>query len=172
MKCKFALKNRFSDFILVKTKKKIEDHIADCSFCSEQVAKSDEVETFFKERKGLLSPTPDHAPLLHDIRNYREERERSWWYTIMNVLPLEPAYRRGVLYGTACLVIMMGSMVFNIPDRLITVLNPAQTSGEALEEHCFYLLEHVLTQESDLFGDCTISKTLVNLDKLIVLSDK
>ena len=164
MKCKYALKNRFSDSILVKTKNKIEDHIANCSLCSEQIAKTNEVETFLKERRGLLSPKPGHFSLLHDIRNYREKREQRWLYAVVNALPLEPAYRRAVLFGSVCLVIVIGSVLFNIPDKLIPIMNPVLTSGETLEEHDFYFQEHVLTQDADLFGDCTISKTLVNLD--------
>ncbi len=164
MKCQYAQKNRYSDFIMVKTKKRIEEHIADCSCCQEKYAQNDAIEAFFQERTGLFSIKPNRSALVHAIIQYRKNREHRWWYSIPNILPLEPGYRRAFLFGTACAIILMGYIISSIPNEVAPSMEFIQTSGEQIEELDFYLQEHVLTQDTDLFGDCTISKTLASLD--------
>lgn len=159
MKCEYVLKNQYSDSISVKKKKSIDDHIMACSFCQEQIVANDHVSELLKVIKSAEVSDTRMAELLQGVRRYRERKQSAWWRSLLDFLPVEPFPRKTAIVGITCCVMMFLFTIVYFP--LFTVDHPVEEISVGEIE--FYLQEHALAQDADLFGKSAISNVFVSL---------
>jgi len=150
----------YSDSISVRAKQEIDEHIAGCSYCQGQIESCEKVGELIRTQRLNPPAIPNRSALLHEIRRHNAKRQQKWRRRISDFLPLEPAYRRGVLVGAACCVLLFAFLLISIPE--MDKNDPlAIDDNENIE---YYLQEHALARESDLFGQGAFSRTFVGLN--------
>ena len=157
MKCKFALKNLFNESVSVKVKQQIDMHVSQCPYCQGQVTSDNKVSDLLVHVTPIRRSRGFWQKILRDIRNYREERLKQRWLRLFDILPLEPAVRRTMLAGAVCGVALL---------LILAVYNPVserngQAEDESLADIEFYILEHSLAQDADLFSGATTSSVFM-----------
>ena len=160
MKCEYVLKKMYSESISVRAKQEIDEHIAGCSYCQEQIESCEKVGELIRTQRLNTLAVPNRSALLQEIRRHHAKRQQKWRRRISDFLPLEPTYRRGVLVGAAwcvlvCIFLLISTPVLDDNTAL------AVDDNENIE---YYLQEHALARESDLFGQGAFSRTFVGLN--------
>lgn len=158
MKCEYVLKKMYSESISVRAKQEIDEHIAGCSYCQGQIESSENVGELIRAQRLNPPAIPDRSAFLHEIRQYRAKRHHNW-RRISDFLPLEPAYRRGVFVGAACCILLCAFLLVSIP----IMDENAPVAIDDNEDIEYFLQEHALTQEADLFGHGAFSRTFISL---------
>ena len=157
MNCKYALRHLYSESISIRKKHLIDEHIADCSYCQNEIINGKEVSSFLL-RLGLKLPMR-REELLKSVQKYREVRRSKWWYRLKDIFPIEPAFQRAVVYGAAAAVIIFSVFVTKeIKKDTKAVSN--QTESEEID---FYLREHISNQGTDILAQDAFTRSFIML---------
>ena len=159
MKCKYALKKMYSESISVRMKQEIDEHIAGCSYCQSEIESSENLGELIRVQRLNPPAVQNRSALLHEIRLHREKRQKNWRRRISDLLPLEPAYRRVVFLGAACCVLLCAFLLVSIH----VIDEDTMTANNDNDDIEYYLQEHALTKETDLFGQGAFSRTFISL---------
>ena len=149
----------YSESISVRAKQEIDEHIAECSYCQGQIESCEKVSELIKAQRLDPPEIPNRSALLHEIRQYHAKRQQNWRHRISGFLPLEPAYRRAVFVGAACCVLLCAFLLVSVP----IMDENAPVAIDDNEDIEYFLQEHALTQEADLFGHGAFSRTFLSL---------
>jgi len=153
MKCTYALQHYYSESISVRKKHRIDDHIAECSFCQNEIAKN--------ERIGVLLHHFDRkAPenrgmLLSAIQKYRNKRQEKWWYRFVDRLLIKSFVRRKLVYGAVGAVLIVGVCLISYFRKNNETV---QQSNEA-EEVDYYIHQHISSQSNYLLSQDSFIRT-------------
>lgn len=159
MKCNYALKKVFSERISVKLKQNIDDHISGCSYCQKQRVLSENTGKLLNDHKDGWNFLGDKLSLLRAVRQFREKREQKWWLRLSDKMPLEPANRRTLFAGATFAAALAIYFAFAVPG----FENTEQLADDTFEDTDFYIQEHALTQDTDLFGQGSYSQVFLSL---------
>jgi len=158
MKCDYALKHMYSDTISVKLKQEIDEHISGCLSCRSNIAASEQVGETLAALEPVRKDSAFWSDMSRGVRLYRENRQKKWWHTILDFLQVEPVSRRSALIGGICCLILFMVVAVYIP----TATDNRQAADDVAEEVDFYLQEHTLAQDADIFGIGAFNKVFVS----------
>lgn len=159
MKCEKVLKKMSSERISVGSKNVIDEHIAGCSYCEGQIGSSDKIALLLAKQKQISTDSSGLSELLTGIRAYRDKKQKNILSRLSALMPLEPAAKRLVVAGASFAVLIA---VYILAGDMQSS-NSSQLANETVDDTDFFIQEHALTQDSELFGHGSFSQTFMGL---------
>ena len=134
MKCEYVLKKMYSESISVRAKQEIDEHIAGCSYCQEQIESCEKVGELIRTQRLNTLAVPNRSALLQEIRRHHAKRHTGavfqleqpvvYWYVFSYLFQL-------LFWMTILRQLLMITKILNTICRNMRQLVKVTSSGRA-----------------------------------------